>query len=78
MNGWTACGRYNNKDAIYRIEESPEGFYLFVFTDNMSILARDELQDTLLIAKDSAVADLGACNRWNEEVWEKSYSRPKR
>lgn len=72
--GWTARGEYFGKEAVYRTEKWPEGTYLFIFTDNKEKLERDELQDTLEIAKKRAVENWGASeNSWVEEEWENSY-----
>ena len=67
--GWTAKGVYLDEKAVYRVEEQPEGFYMFIFKENSDGSERDELQDTLEIAKRSA-EDWGADPAsWIEEEW---------
>ena len=72
-DGWTAKGEHNGNNTIYRIEESEEGFYLFVFIKDEQVPFIDELQDSLTLAQESAMADWGASSDWVKEKWELSY-----
>jgi|GEM_PF-3612392 len=66
MDGWTA----ETNELRLRIEQWPEGFYLFVFRKSDTVSFRDELQDTLAIAMAAAREDFGvAPEAWRSERW---------
>ena len=66
MNGWTA----NSSRYQLRIEQWPEGFYLFVFREGEAIPFRDDLQNGLANTMSVAAEDYGVLpSAWIEEVW---------
>jgi len=77
MKGYTAKAELDGRKIIVRIEEAPEGFYVFFLSDPDLNCFRDELQPSLEIAKE-AVNDIFkiTMNAWVNESWDQSYSRP--
>lgn len=69
MKGWTA----DANGLRFRVEQWPEGFYLFVFRGDETAPFRDELQDSLDLVKAGAAEDYQVpLDSWREEEWPRS------
>ena len=70
MYGFTASTRYEGESITLRIEEWPEGFYVFFLRASDRTSFRDELQDTLEIAKSVGAEEYGIKeDAWTYEYW---------
>tara|TARA_R110000744_G_scaffold1843_2_gene6591 strand:+ start:49865 stop:50095 length:231 start_codon:yes stop_codon:yes gene_type:complete len=68
--GYTASVYKNGTKTTLRIEEWPEGFYVFFLRGNEIVSYRDELQDTLDIAMLVGEEDFGIeKSQWVLEEW---------
>lgn len=68
-DGWTA----ETSDLRLRLEEWPEGYYLFAVRKSEQVSFHDELQDTLIIAMAAAKEEFGVDpSDWRQELWPSS------
>ncbi|WP_300528511.1 hypothetical protein [Maricaulis sp.] len=68
--GYTASVHKDGEKITLRIEEWPEGFYVFFLRGDATVSYRDELQDTLDIAMLVGEEDFGITkDQWVLEEW---------
>lgn len=72
QSGYTAIVKNRADRIVLRIVEWPEGFYVFYFKNDSQVSFRDELQESLEIAKLAGEENYGIkADEWVVEDWER-------